>query len=135
PARRKVQRVAVGPVKRNSRMSVQQIPKVIGGYELLQKLGQGGMGAVYKARQVSMDRIVALKLLPPKFNRNSNYVERFMREARLAGRLNHANVVNAIGVGEDQGFYYISMEFVEGTTVGAMLDKKGHLEEKEALQI
>ncbi|MCZ7647759.1 MAG: protein kinase [Planctomycetota bacterium] len=108
---------------------------VLGGYQLLEKLGQGGMGAVYKARQLSMDRIVAVKILPPKFSRDPQFVERFQREARLAGRMNHENVVNAFDVGEERGYHYLAMEFVEGTTVGAILKKHGPFAEKEALRI
>ena len=67
----------------------------ITGYQILTKLGQGGMGAVYKARQVSMDRVVALKLLPSRLAQNKSYIDRFYQEARAAGRLNHENIVRA----------------------------------------
>ena len=71
----------------------------IGGYEILARLGQGGMGAVYKARQVSMDRIVALKVLPPRLAKDEAYVQRFLREARSAAALQHPNIVQGIDVG------------------------------------
>ncbi|HUW31334.1 MAG TPA: protein kinase, partial [Planctomycetota bacterium] len=67
----------------------------IGGYELVEKLGRGGMGVVYKARQTAMDRIVALKLLKPSLSRNDVFVERFFREARTAAKLNHPHIVLA----------------------------------------
>src|SRR5262245_8735738 len=101
-----------------------QLPE-IDGFHLLEKLGQGGMGAVFKARQNSMDRIVAVKILSPKHKSDPSYVSRFLREARLAGRLNHENVVNAIGAGSEQGYHYIAMEYVEGTNVRQILDKDG----------
>lgn len=116
-------------------MIAKQQTMVIGGYQLMEKLGQGGMGTVYKAKQLSMERIVAVKILPPKFSHDQQFVDRFVREARLAGRLNHENIVSAIDVGEDQGYHFIAMEFIEGTTVSGLLKKSGALPEKEALQI
>ncbi|MCW8132623.1 MAG: serine/threonine protein kinase, partial [Planctomycetota bacterium] len=107
----------------------------INGYQLLRKLGQGGMGTVFMARQLSMDRIVAVKILPPQFARNQAFVERFMREARLAGRLNHENVVNAIDAGSENGTYYLAMEYVEGSTVRDLIQKRGSLPEAEALEL
>ena len=107
----------------------------IGGFEVLEKLGQGGMGAVFKARQISMDRIVALKILPPKLAANGEYIQRFIREAQSAAKLNHPNIVQGHDVGEANGYYYFAMEFVDGTTAKEMLRQQGRLDEKTALSI
>jgi|GEM_PF-1122983 len=107
----------------------------IGGFELLATLGKGGMGVVFKARQVSMDRIVALKVLPPSLAKNEAFVQRFLREARSAARLNHPNIVQGIDVGQAEGHYYFAMEFVDGTTVRDMIKAQGRLDEKTALNI
>ncbi|MGE0433036.1 MAG: protein kinase [Planctomycetota bacterium] len=107
----------------------------IEGYEIVSKIGAGAMGAVYKARQISMDRIVALKVLPPKLARNKQYIDRFLREARAAARLNHENIVGAFDIGECNGLYYFAMEFVEGTTVKDLLAEKKALQEREALEL
>lgn len=115
-------------------MASGQLP-VIKDYQLLDKLGQGGMGVVYRARQLSMDRIVAVKILPPQFGKDPEFIERFVREARMAGRLNHENLVGAIDVGCDRGYHYLSMEFVEGTNLRSMLEKHGPFDEKDALRI
>jgi serine/threonine-protein kinase len=107
----------------------------IGGFELLATLGKGGMGVVFKARQVSMDRIVALKVLPPNLAKNEAYVQRFLREARSAAKLNHPNIVQGIDVGQAEGHYYFAMEFVDGSTVKEMIKQQGRLDEKTALNI
>jgi len=109
-------------------------PSVVGDFELLDRIGQGAMGTVFRARQRSMDRPVAVKLLLPRLAGDAAYVERFFREARAAARLNHPNIVLALTVGEDQGFYYFAMEYVEGHTVSLLL-KAGPLEERRALEI
>lgn len=107
----------------------------IAGYELLSKVGQGGMGAVYKARQKSVDRIVALKVLPPKLARDAEFVERFFREARSVAKLNHQNIVRGIDVGESDGFHFFAMEFVDGESVRHLMRKTGRIEDKKALDI
>ena len=107
----------------------------IGGFDVLERIGQGGMGAVFRARQVSMDRIVALKVLPPRLAQNEAFVQRFFREARSAARLNHPNIVQGIDVGHAAGHYYFAMEFVDGVTVKQMLRQAGRIEEKKALNI
>jgi serine/threonine protein kinase len=108
--------------------------KRIGNFDLLEKIGQGGMGAVFKARQLSMDRVVALKILPPKFAAQKTFIERFVREARASAKLNHPNIVNGIDVGQDNGVYYFAMEYIEGCSVKELL-KKGPLHEAEAVDI
>ncbi|HUT34374.1 MAG TPA: serine/threonine-protein kinase, partial [Planctomycetota bacterium] len=109
-------------------------PPVVGDFELLDRIGQGAMGTVFRARQRSMDRTVAVKVLLPRLAGDAAYVERFFREARAAARLNHPNIVLALTVGEDRGYYYFAMEYVEGHTVSLLL-KAGPLEERRALEI
>jgi serine/threonine-protein kinase len=107
----------------------------IEGFEIVNKLGKGGMGTVYLARQLSINRLVALKILPPKLARNKEYLTRFMREAQATAKLNHPNIVQAIDVGESNGYHYFVMEYVEGETVKEILQRSGVIEEKRALEI
>jgi len=117
------------------RDSGRQEIKSIGGFELLARLGRGGMGAVYRARQTSMDREIALKILPPKLARDPSFVQRFQREARAAGKLSHPNIVAGIDVGEADGFHYFAMEYVEGETLTAFMKREGTLDEGRALKV
>jgi eukaryotic-like serine/threonine-protein kinase len=105
----------------------------IEGFELQKKIGEGGMGAVYLARQISMDRLVALKILRRSLARNSDFVDRFVREARLAGKLDHTNIVRALDVGQSGEYHYLAMEYVDGRNLAAILREQGILPEKEAL--
>lgn len=91
----------------------QQFP----GYQLQKKIGAGAMAVVYKAKQVSLDRTVALKVLPKRLSTNAEFVERFYREGKAAAALNHNNIVQAIDVGEAGGYHFFAMEYVEGNTV------------------
>ena len=109
----------------------QQIP----GYHLLEKLGQGAMGTVYKARQVSMNRLVAVKVLLPRLAANPEYLRRFTREARLAARLSHNNIVQAIDVASAGTVHFFVMEYVEGTTIQEELNRSKVYGEKDALAI
>ncbi|MCK6472684.1 MAG: bifunctional serine/threonine-protein kinase/formylglycine-generating enzyme family protein [Planctomycetes bacterium] len=113
-------------------------PRIVGGFEILSKIGSGAMGAVFKARQVSMDRVVALKLLPPKIaNKDPVFVDRFIREARASAKLNHPNIVQGIEVGKcpETSLYYFAMEYVDGPTVNGLLKKEGAFDERRALEI
>jgi serine/threonine-protein kinase len=107
--------------------------RTIGGYELIEKVGQGGMGSVFKARQPVMDRIVAVKILPREIALKPQFAERFMREARASARLNHPNIINGIDVGQENGQYYFAMEFVQGATLKEML-KQGRFSEDDAIK-
>ena len=90
----------------------------IPGYVLIGKLGKGAMATVYKGKQLSLDRIVAIKVLPQKMSSNAEFVERFYKEGRAAARLSHNNIVQAIDVGETpDGYHYFVMEYVEGQTL------------------
>ena len=102
--------------------------------EILELVGQGGMGAVYKARHTKLDRLVALKILPPEVARDPAFAERFTREARSLARLNHSNIVTVYDFGETDGLYYICMEFVDGKNVRQMLDS-GAMLPAQALKI
>jgi serine/threonine protein kinase len=108
---------------------------LIPGYEVLSKQGQGGMGAVYKARQTAMDRIVAIKVLLPHFAREKNAVDRFLREAKVLAKLSHPNLMRGIDAGFQKGLYYYVMEFFEGHTLEALLKRRGRLPLNEALSI
>lgn len=109
--------------------------RVLGGFELLAKVGRGGMGTVYKARQLSMDRIVAVKILYPRLAQDRSFIERFKKEAQAAARLNHRHIVQGIDAGEADGYYYFAMEFVDGETVHQIITREGALEERLALSI
>ena len=109
-------------------------PPRLGEFEIHDLIDHGAMGAVFKARQRSMDRAVAVKILKPRLARNPEYVERFWHEARAAARLNHPNIVLAIDVGQDRGLSYFVMEYVEGRTVNSLL-KAGPFEEARALEV
>ncbi len=111
-----------------------QKKQAIAGYELIKRLGEGGMGATYLARQTSMDRLVALKVLRKNLAKNTDFVDRFVREARLAGKLNHVNIVQSQDVGESGGFHYLVMEYVEGRSAYSLMPKGG-MDEELALHI
>jgi serine/threonine protein kinase len=109
----------------------QQIP----GYQLLEKLGQGAMGTVYKARQMSMNRLVAIKVLHPRLAANPEFLQRLTREAHLAARLSHNNIIQAIDVGSAGPLHYFVMELVEGQTIRQILETGKIYEEREAVEI
>ncbi len=106
----------------------------IGGCKLTKLLGRGGMGAVFLGTQISLDRPVAVKILPKSFASNKDNVSRFEREARAVARLNHPNIVQVFDMGQDsEGTYFIVMEFVEGSTLSEIIKEKGKFSEKMAL--
>jgi len=116
---------------KESKAAAHQIP----GYKIVGKLGAGAMAVVYKARQLSLNRMVAIKILPKRFTENPEYVERFYKEGQAAGRLNHPNIVQAIDVGEAGGYHYFVMEYVEGKTIADDLSAGKVFEENEALDM
>jgi len=109
--------------------------KQVAGFELVEELGRGAMGVVYKARQLSLDRHVAVKFLPTRLAKDKNKIQRFIREARAAGKLSHPNIVAAYDVGQAAGVYYIAMELVEGQSAHKMLKHRGSLMEDEVIDI
>ncbi|MEX2188420.1 MAG: serine/threonine-protein kinase [Pirellulales bacterium] len=108
---------------------------VLGEYIVLSKIGEGGMGAVYRARHRRMDRVVALKVLSRSSTRSKEGVQRFMREARTAGRLSHPNIVLALDASEDSGRHYLVMEYVEGVNLRQIVKRRGPLAVDKALAI
>jgi serine/threonine protein kinase len=109
--------------------------QIFAGYEILRELGRGGMGAVYEARQLALQRIVALKILPPHLAGEEGFVARFQSEAIAAANVNHANIVQVFTAGESEGIEYIAMEFIEGETIQQRLKRLGRLPLTEALDI
>ncbi len=107
----------------------------IPGYEIIEKIAEGGMGAVYKARQTSMDRLVGIKVLLQKFAEDKDGRERFVREARAVAKLSHPNVVAGIDAGEAHGIYYFVMEFLDGESMDAVLRQRGRIPWGEAAHI
>jgi len=111
--------------------SGQQIP----GYSVIGKLGAGAMATVFKAKQLSLDRTVAIKVLPRRFSNNADFIRRFYAEGRAAAALNHPNIVQAFDVGQAGEFHYFVMEYVEGSTVHDLVAERKRLDEQTALEI
>jgi serine/threonine protein kinase len=107
----------------------------IGRYEVVAHLATGGMGQVYKARDVELERVVALKLLPAHVADNPVMVERFRREARNAARLTHKNIVTLYDWGQDGGTWFLALEFIEGTDLSRYIAEQGQLHAEEAWRI
>ena len=103
-----------------------------GGYDLVELIGRGGMGLVYRAPQGALDREVALQVPPPHLAENRKFIQRFVREARAAGRLSHPNVVQGFDVGEIGGRYFFAMELVAGPTLLQRLRERGPIDERTA---
>ena len=104
-------------------------------YEILEKIGTGGMSDVYKAKCHKLNRFVAIKVLKQEFSENANFVSKFRTEAQAAAGLMHPNIVNVYDVGEENGIYYFVMEMVEGITLKKYIEKKARLSVKEAISI
>ena len=104
-------------------------------YEILEKIGTGGMSDVYKAKCHKLNRFVAVKVLKQEFSENANFVSKFRIEAQAAAGLMHPNIVNVYDVGEENGIYYIVMELVEGITLKKYIEKKARISYKEAVSI
>lgn len=104
-------------------------------YEILEKIGTGGMSDVYKAKCHKLNRFVAVKVLKQEFSENANFVSKFQTEAQAAAGLAHPNIVNVYDVGEENGIHYIVMELVEGITLKKYIEKKARLSYKEAVSI
>lgn len=104
-------------------------------YEILSKVGAGGMSDVYKAKDHILSRFVAIKVLKQEFSEDSSFVTKFRAEAQSAAGLEHPNIVNIYDVGSENGLYYIVMEYVEGITLKTYIEKKGHLSFKESASI
>lgn len=119
------------PADDSMSQSLQQIP----GFQIMQKVGAGAMASVYKAKQLSLDRIVAIKILPKRLSEDPEFVKRFYAEGRAAAKLNHNNIVQSIDVGEFAGYHYFVMEFIDGKTVYDELVASRVYNEKAALNV
>ncbi len=111
------------------------IGKTIGAYEIIAEVGRGGMAVVYKAYQRALDRYVAIKVLPPQFTFDPEFVRRFAMEAKAAAKLKHPNIVTIYDVGEQNGLHYIVQEFVEGVTLADLIRREGALPPTRAVHI
>ncbi|HCC47328.1 MAG TPA: hypothetical protein DEQ38_04315 [Elusimicrobia bacterium] len=108
---------------------------VFAGCKIINKLGQGGMGSVYKAHQEALDKFVCVKLLSPDLAREQRNIDFFLREARSAAKLDHPNIVHVYNFGQENGAYFIIMSYVEGKSLQDLLAEKGLLPVKEATEI
>ena len=109
--------------------------KQIGGYKLIRRIGEGGMGEVYLAEQLTMHRTVALKILHGKWADDEEFRKRFLLEARAVGKLSHQNLIQVFDVGKYQGLYYFSMEFIDGVTADDLIRHDGQIPVEKALDI
>ena len=109
--------------------------KQIGGYKLVRRIGEGGMGEVYLAEQLTMHRTVALKILHAKWADDEEFRKRFLLEARAVGKLSHQNLIQVFDVGKYQGLYYFSMEFIDGVTVDDLIRHEGSLGVEKVIDI
>lgn len=105
------------------------------GARILKKLGEGGMGAVYLAQHVNLEKYIAIKILPPAFTREPQSIERFLREARSAAKLEHPNIVQVFNVGEKSSIYFISMQFIHGQSLEAHILEKKRIPLAQALWV
>ena len=107
----------------------------IGGFLITRLIGTGGMGKVYLATQLSMERDVALKVLDPHLTREAEDIERFLNEVRVSAKLDHPNIVTAYEAGDDDGYYFMAMAYIDGEPLDEKLKRDGGMEEKDALHI
>lgn len=107
----------------------------LGEFDIVGRLGRGGMGAVYRARQAALDRFVAVKVLSASLSADDSYVARFGREARAAAAVSHPNIIEIYSVGEDRGYQYIAMELVDGVSLADLLEREGRLPPERALDV
>ena len=107
----------------------------LGDFQIEGKLGQGGMGAVYRATQISLDRLVALKILPKALAEEEEFLLRFGREAKKLAQLTHANIVQIFAYGTTDGHTYMAMQFMEGGSLQDLLDREGKLDPREGARI
>lgn len=114
---------------------IRRLPDEFDGYRLEGLLGRGGMATVFGAQDLSLGKIVAIKILLPEFAASETYLARFHREARIAARLTHPNTVQVFRAGEHAGLHYLVMEYIEGDTLSEVIRARGRIPEAEALEI
>ena len=107
----------------------------LGDYQVLEKVGQGGMGDLYRAIHPGLDKLFAIKVIAPECTRNRAYLERFRREARIAARIDHHNTIGIVTVGHQDGLHYLVMPFVDGDDLGVYVEQYGALEPAEATRV
>ena len=119
-----------------SQLEERRVSSQIPGYHLLGRLGKGAMATVYQGKQLSLDRTVAIKVLPKRLSETKEFVDRFYQEGRAAARLSHSNIVQAIDVGSTpDGFHYFVMEYIEGKTLYDLMQEGRTFSEAEALDV
>ena len=114
--------------------SLDQVARALPNLEILEVIGSGGMGMVYRAKQRQLDRIVAVKILPKKLASDPQFTERFTREAKLLGRLSHPNIVSVYDFGQSEGLFFLIMEYVDGVNLRQAM-RAGRFTPKEALEM
>src|SRR5262249_40981916 len=112
----------------------QMIGKTISHYRILEKLGEGGMGVVYKARDTHLDRFVAIKVLPAEKVADPERKKRFVQEAKTASALNHPNIIHIYDIDQQEGIDFIAMEYVQGKTLDQLIPRHG-MRLNEALKV
>src|SRR5438105_230280 len=108
---------------------------VVSGFRVESLIGEGAMGAVYLAEETSSGRRVALKVLAPELARDERFRRRFLRESQLAASIHHPNIVATVASGEDEGFLYLAMAYVEGSDLRELLKRNGRLEPERTLNL
>lgn len=108
---------------------------LVGRYELIEKIGEGGMAVVYKAKDRLLNRYVAIKILRPEYVKDEKFVENFRKESQAAAGLSHPNIVNVYDVGREGNIHFIVMELIDGKSLSQVIEEKGRLDYKEAISI
>lgn len=107
----------------------------VGNYKIIDRLGRGGMATVYKAHELSLNRVVALKVLSSRLSEDAEYIKRFQREAQAAAKLNHPNIVQIYAIGEEKGVHYFAMEYIKGKSLAEVCKEKNTIPAAEAVSI
>ena len=108
---------------------------LLGRYEIIEKIGEGGMAVVYKAKDRLLNRYVAIKILRPEFTKDEQFIENFRKESQAAAGLSNPNIVNVYDVGREGNINFIVMELIDGKPLSQVIEEKGKLDYKEAISI